>query len=425
MKVLHRAVACLLLSLSLSSCAAAMEQRNYNSDWPPLDSDSTRLGSVEFGPRPPLRQKWVFQTSGRITDPPAIKDGKVYVGARADKVYALDLINGTKLWDMEVPDGSINGSPVVNTSGIFAGKGAGTLFYVYGWDSNGQEIWNHESGETEPPPWVLADAGQVYTNFDPPSSDRMGQGVQMTALDTAKGNILWQTPIEGKPMVTPALSAELLIVASSDKHVYAIDRATGAIRWRAELDSEPASSPLISGGRIYLSTRSGFLVAFGLDGLLAWSYQFPRQAQNQPSPGNPASQSLEGEPAVLQGDLALSGQLIVVPSARVMYGFDLAELKPRWAFRSNQDLAEPVASSEYVYFGSSGNTLYVLSLRNGAIVGNLRVGAEILGAPVLAGGLVLVGASDGKLYAFEELPRPATVQRPGPQNKPPAWMQRR
>lgn len=402
---MRKSIVSLLLALYLGGCAATVERR-YNADWPLLQADGSHTGSVEEGPRPPLKQKWVFATEGRIIIPPAVMAGKVYFGSRDSRVYALDLETGSKLWDLELEQGGIFGPPALTATGMFAGK-AEAYYFVYGWDrASGKEHWSRQSGELlNRPPWVLADAARIYTHFDPSLRSPESVQVLITALKPETGETLWQTPIAGVPEVSPALGGELLLVASNDQKLRAFDRASGALRWQAELDSKPASAPLVQGEKVYVSTQEGFLNAFELaSGKVAWRYQFP---QTQ-----------------LKGDLALSGKLMLVPGPKGLYTFDINALESRWVYRSPQEITAAVASSEFVYFGGASRTLSVLRIANGSLAGSYRVGEEILAAPVLAGGLVLVGASDGKLYAFEE--QQVTTQQPVQQapNRQPSWMQR-
>lgn len=398
----------LLLGLCLSACAATSDERHFNPDWPPRAADGSRLGSVEDGPRPPLKQKWIFQTEGRIITSPAVKGGQVYLGSRDGRVYAVELASGAKLWEAEIEQGGLYGPPAATETGLFAGK-AEAYYFVYGWERlSGKELWSRQSGELlNRAPWVLADADRVYTHFDPPPADGGAVGVRITALNSATGETLWQTPAGGVPEVSPALGGELLLVACNDNQLYAFDRISGALRWQAPLDSKPASAPLVHQGRVYLSTQEGFVTALNLaDGKIAWRYQFPQ--------------------TLLKGDLALSDSLLLIPGPKGLYTYDISALEARWVYRMSQEITAPVASREFVYFGSANRLLYVLRLANGSLAGTSRLGDEILAAPVLAEGLVLVGASDGKLYAFEEAPQPrqtAAPQRPG--NSPPSWMQRR
>ncbi len=392
-------------TLLLASCAS-VPQREFNADWPNGQFDAARTGSVVDAPRPPLQLKWSFATEGRIIAPPAVKDGVVYLGSRDSKIYALNLADGTKRWDIQLEQGGIQGAPALTDTTMFAGK-AEAYYYVYSWDRvAGTDGWSRQTGELiGRPPWVLPDETRLYTHLDPEVNAPENVQTRMAALNQSNGETIWATPIGGVPEVPPALSETLLLTASSDEKLYAFDRETGAIKWQAELTGKPASSPLVHRGRVYVSTISGALYSFELDsGKVAWRHQFPDVS--------------------LQGNLALSGQLLLVPGLKGLYTFDTDKLEPRWTFRSPQEVTAPVASRNFVYLGCANNMLYVLRIENGSAAGVYRTGGEILASPVLAGGFVLVGSSDGKLYAYEEQP-PREAPRQPQQKPPPSWMQRR
>jgi len=59
--------------------------------------------------------------------------------------------------------------------------------------------------------------------------------------------------------------------------------------------------------------------------------------------------------------------------------------------------------------------------KKGYVTGLYRLGGEILAPPILAAGLVLVGASDGKLYAFEEKPAQEKKQASPPKSLNQRW----
>ncbi|HEY9839091.1 MAG: PQQ-binding-like beta-propeller repeat protein [Candidatus Sericytochromatia bacterium] len=401
---MRKTIVC-LLALCLSGCAAA--QRQFNADWPMFQADSARSGSVEDAARPPLKLKWSFTTEGRIVAPPAVMAGTVYLGSRDGKLYALSLEDGSKQWDTEIGQGGIFSSPQLTKDRIYGGQ-EGAYYFVYALErAGGKDIWRRQSGELiNRPPWVLADEARLYTHFDPPLNAPETVQVVLTALNPDTGENLWQTPLGAIPQVALALAGELLLVATNDQRLRAFDRTTGTLRWEAELAANPASAPLVQGSRVYLSTSEGFLYAFELaTGKVGWRYQFP---QTQ-----------------LRGDLALSGKLLLIPGIQGLYTYDINALEPRWRYRTPSEITAPVASREHVYFGCANHLLYVLRVENGTVAGSYRTGDEILAPPVLAGGLVLVGASDGKLYAFEEN---AEAQQPRTQPRPssrPGWLNRR
>jgi outer membrane protein assembly factor BamB len=46
--------------------------------------------------------------------------------------------------------------------------------------------------------------------------------------------------------------------------------------------------------------------------------------------------------------------------------------------------------------------LYVLNLKDGKKIWSYEIGAAIIGCPAVAGGFIVLGAEDGRVYAFGE-----------------------
>jgi outer membrane protein assembly factor BamB len=55
-----------------------------------------------------------------------------------------------------------------------------------------------------------------------------------------------------------------------------------------------------------------------------------------------------------------------------------------------------------VIAGSSDGRLYIVDLKNGKQTWSYEIGAAIISCPAVAGGLIVIGAEDGRIYAFGE-----------------------
>lgn len=385
-----------LLAMVLLSACAAQSERRFNTDWNGVQGGFERTGALTDAPRPPLKQKWVFETEGRLMYPPAIVQGLAYFGSRDSRMYAVRLEDGSQVWSTELPQGGIFSAPVVWGDALYAGTWV-PYYSVMAWElASGTDRWARQTGEmVNRPPWVLTDAVQLYTHRDPEIGDDESIKVVAAAWDYETRQPRWEQPLTGIPAVAPALAPEVILYATDDQQLTALDRATGKVRWQVELASVPVSAPLVSGERVMVSTETGFVYAFELaTGATAWRFQFTG--------------------ARLSGDLALSGSRLLVPGGQFLYTFDTQTLEEGWRFRGPPtELSAPIASPDFVYIGAANNLFYVLDARQGTVAGMYRLGGEIIAAPVAANGLVLVAAGDGKLYAFEE-----QVLQPNPAQQP-------
>lgn len=396
-----------LTACLLSACAAT--ERQFNADWTSYQYDVGRNGFVSEAPRPPLKLRWTFPTEGRIVQPPVVAQGQVFVSSRDGRLYVLDLETGSKQWDVDLGPGGFTSSPTWRPEALYGTSGE-ERYLLHALNlSNGDNLWQRESGELiNRIPWVVVDETQLYSHVDPDLNASEDIKIQFAALDNKTGQTNWKQPLPGVPRVAPTLADNTVLVACDNETLYALDRAKGTILWQASLGGLPASAPLVRDGKAYLSTQNGFVSAFDTStGKVIWRYQYPQMT--------------------LQGNLALSGDILLIPGTQFLHSYNVKELEKAWQYRITQEMTAPVASREYVYFGSASRALIVLDLVTGTLKGTYRVADEVLASPVLVGGLVLVGASDGKLYAFDEVPAPQVT--PAPQKTPlpkaSGWMQRR
>lgn len=99
-----------------------------------------------------------------------------------------------------------------------------------------------------------------------------GQG-QIAALTTA-GAMVWKQRIEGLPTRAMALTADYLIVGSSDRGVYSLDLSTGAIKWRFESKGVFTGGPTATGRTVYCAGSDHHLYGLDIDtGRVVWKYR--------------------------------------------------------------------------------------------------------------------------------------------------------
>ncbi len=86
---------------------------------------------------------------------------------------------------------------------------------------------------------------------------------ELTCLDAATGEIIWQTDLVGRSMCTVAISKGLLYVADYCDRFHCFDAEAGRRYWDHDLDSGVwAASPLLADGKVYISTERKQLFVF-------------------------------------------------------------------------------------------------------------------------------------------------------------------
>lgn len=215
--------------------------------------------------------KWSFPVDQYAYSSPAVKNGKIYVGANDGKFYCLDAYTGEEKWTAKT-DGLIYFvAMTVAEDTVYAIPGEGDL-KVYAFNvETGTITWRKDLGLTgfsAVSSIVYAD-GKLY----------LGAGMRphyIFALDTQnEGNLLWKESI-GNASVSgicssPALANNVLYVGSAEEgDLYTLDASSGTfikhedLGWNGGVDlgSEIVGSPAVSNGWVYIGTTEGILYAY-------------------------------------------------------------------------------------------------------------------------------------------------------------------
>ncbi|MGC9348776.1 MAG: PQQ-binding-like beta-propeller repeat protein, partial [Anaerolineae bacterium] len=174
---------------------------------------------------------WQFATNDRVWATPTVVDDTVYVASLDHHLYALDLETGAEKWQIET-SGSISATPLYADGDLWIGDFASTLYRV---DLETQDVvWTHKAQD-----WLwstpLLDDNVLYF---------ADVGGGLYALDVETQTLLWESPalIDDTIHGQPALNADgsLLFVAGYEKGgVYAVDTSTGSLQegWAETLEN--------------------------------------------------------------------------------------------------------------------------------------------------------------------------------------------
>jgi eukaryotic-like serine/threonine-protein kinase len=396
------------------------------------------------GPRQFQRVKWKFQTGDRIVSSPVHKDGVIYFGSDDGNVYAVDAVDGRQRWKRKT------GGPVSSTPAI-----AGNLLYVgsydgkfYALDTNtGATQWRFSTtGERrfeakglhglQPKNQTIADPFDVYL-----SSAVVEAGVvyfgsgdgNVYALDALSGDLKWRFPTGNVVHASPAYANGVVFVGSWDSYFYAIDASTGRERWRFHGGEDPVihnqvgfqSSPAVVNGVVYTGCRDSNLYAidastgrekwrFNNSG--SWVITSPAVTQGKvifgtsdtarylvvdAETGKPilqhqASAYIFSSPSVA-GSVVFVGILNGTLEAR-----DLDSGELLWDFRTEASrrnkgwalTADRGFNAPMLYWSNWGETPIAATVRQFGV-------GSVFSSPLVIGGVVYFGSTDGNLYALE------------------------
>ena len=195
-----------------------------------------------------------------------------------------------------------------------------------------------------------------------------------------------------------ALSGDVLYIGTMEGDVRALDLDNGAAIWKFQLKGEAVyGTPAIDGDRLFVSGYDGHLYGFDLQ---VW------EAGSTDDDGALVIHIPESTTAfrVKAESGSRVGQLMVrfADDGTVEVDADDRDLvvklneSPRPGGSPTLVVTEP-RSKEPV----SGAAVSVDGVARGTWTKRVGLGAQIVGSPVIANGLVLVGSSDGNLYAFD------------------------
>ena len=200
--------------------------------------DAQRTGYAPAAPPHPWRWAWQWNGSdasggivpGKVLLPrnvqPIVAEGRVYIAAGTNGVYALSETNGAVLWQVK-PGGAINSTVAYDggTRALFAVSGNGRLYKLN--PTNGATLASCVLGAASPLPLPAALInGRVFAS--------MGQNVLALDPATLATNWLYNagSAVHTPPAYSP--SRDVVVVATADLHVHAIRNSNGTWLWRVK-----------------------------------------------------------------------------------------------------------------------------------------------------------------------------------------------
>ncbi len=384
-----------------------------------LLANPARIGdSVALAPAGLPDIAWSFATGSRMRSSPVLSDGVVYIGTTIGQMYAFDASNGDIVWQVDT-DGRIQSTALVaGDLVIVAAADTAQPGFVLAYDrATGVEAWRYPVGDQVSSDPLLYE-GVVYVGSD--------DGF-VYALNPDDGSEVWKVDT-GAPVAWPAAAdAGFIVVGNRGGTLFALDATTGAERWRLEPDlvaigldpnniaDNAWSMPLIADGRVIVAYRP---ITMEFSGSIVVAYALNQQ---------------NGEIEWLRTDLLGGGPQLLhwhngVVRA-VIQGITLAASLISFDPETGETIGESVDldSSQgttltegviagdrlYMYMGSPTSTstapahLNVYDLPSVNLIGRVDLtGAGPAGEmgdgrpPIVAGGSVYLGTSDGVVFAL-------------------------
>lgn len=329
----------------------------------------------------------VGTSSGRMSQvmsPPVAADGRIFVMDGEATVSAVDAASGAIIWKKNL-----------RTDERDAGRSR------FGIKLGGGSTGGGFGGGV-----ALAD-GKVFIT----SGYR-----QVTALDAATGDVVWQHATDLPIHNAPTVAAGRVYAVDVDNQLIALDAATGNQSWTYRGITEPArimraSSVAVSGDTVVAPFSSGQLVALrSTNGQPVWEEVLSRTSRT-----NALSElrDIAGRPVISRGFVYATSQ------SGVMQALDMRTGAPRWELPIG-GVNAPLPVGDVVYIVSKTGELTVVNRETGQIYwtrdlneGRVREeGGWFFGmgkrtvrpswsGPVLASNRLVLVNSDGQMVSFD------------------------
>ena len=349
-----------------------------NKNWPEPGGYATNaMYHLEAGG--PLNQIWEqdagkgSDSSSRLTAPPIVTGGRIYVLDSAAHVFAFDAKTGAPVWDKDLaPEGHQS-----LTSELSLG--------LLGSDTTVDPSEGFGGG-------VASDNGKIFVST--------GFG-EVYALDAANGRQLWKHDI-GVPVVNaPVANGGRVFVSSVDNHFYALAESDGRQLWDQQGISESASilestSTAVAGEYVIVPYTSGELFAIRVtNGRVAWSDTLTR---SRTVTALSELDDIAGRPVIDRG------MVYAISHSGVMAAININTGDRVWT-RDIGGIETPWAAGDFVYVLTTDERLLCLQRKDGRVkwIHQLprwedpddRDNPIIWSGPVLVSNRLILASSDG------------------------------
>lgn len=387
--------------------AAALGTPRANADW--AQSPVSAFARTDHAALSGLTPVWSTAIGEgdsrrqRILADPVVGGGRIYTIDSANTVQATTTGGGVA-WVHDLtplrddPTQAQGGGLAYADGRLYVGSGFGTLTALDA--ATGQEIWSQKLGNTATgAPSVRG--GLVYVV----SGDTTGW-----AIEADSGRVRWQVEtladvnnVAGSP--APAISDKFVTFGFGSGSVQTVFREGGLRLWNADIlgrrtgvtlagIEDLTGDPLIAGNRVYAANHSGRIVALNLgDGERIWTAR-----QGALGPVWPLGSSV-----VFVSDRNQLVRLDADSGAQI-WAVDLPGFVPRRNPNRRRDASfanhGPILAGGRLIVGSTDGALRAFAPEDGRLLQSAEIAGGATTRPVVAGGTLYVVSGKGVLHAF-------------------------
>ena len=389
---------------TLADTQVILPRPYVNAYWSqPGGNASKALGHVDAGDN--LAQAWsVSVGSGGddevslLTQPLVVGDTVLVLDSEAN-LRALSAANGRELWEHDLrpedeDDAVYPGGIVADAANVYAATGFGEVisFAI----ADGSENWRVRlPGPVRGAPAIAE--GRLFA---------VTLENRTIALSTSDGSRIWEhqgiTEIASLlGGAAPAVQGSTVLIPYSSGQLFALRVETGRVVWVENLSSLRAmdaisrlsdirGSPVIDGDLAFAVSHAGRMAAIDMrSGRRVWERAI----------GSTSMPWVAGEFVFV---VSLTGEVVALTrrDGRVRWVHRLPRFEDMEDQQDPIQYAGPVLVGDRLLVGSSDGFVYAISPYTGKLLGRIDVGDPVYVAPIVAGGTVYVLDNDAQLRAY-------------------------
>jgi len=354
------------------------------------------------------------QRRSRLTSPPVIADGKVYVVDAEAKVTAYNAADGSELWRTQLtPDVKekfrmrelltrakaseigFGGGVAYDSGQVFVTSGFGFVAALDG--TSGEQIWTYKAtAPVRTPPTAYRGAIYFVTNLN-----------EFVALDAATGERQWnfqsfEEPARILSSASPAAAGDLVVAPFSSGELVAFLAGSGRAVWNDTLArntsltalsslNDIAGSPVIDRGLVYVVSHAGRLAAIDIrTGERVW--EAPIASLQMPW--------VAGEYIFL---VSVDGELVAInrTDGAILWVSELRRYKKAKKRKGRIAWAGPVLAGDHLILVSTLGEMIKVSPIDGSVVETVKLEGGSVVSPIVADETIYILTEEGKLLAYK------------------------
>jgi outer membrane protein assembly factor BamB len=337
-----------------------------NNGWTESGGNATNsMGHLALGDA--LRPAFSVQSgrgsslTARLAAPPIVANGRVYTIDTLGAVRSFDARTGALIWASQTPD--VKG----NEAALYGGG-------------------------------IAYDNGRIF------ATNGLGY---VAALSEQNGGIYWRVQPGGPLRGSPTVANGAVYVISEDNQIYSLKEADGSTNWSEAASVEiaglfGAASPAVGQGTVVAGFSSGELNGYRYEnGRQVWQDQLQRTSI---STSVSSLSDIDADPVID------NGQVFAIGAGGRMVALDILSGQRMWELNI-AGISTPWVAGDWVFVVTSEDKLMCIYRQNGHIrwINQLpkfvkpksQSGDIDYSGPVLAGGRLILTASNGEVIQFD------------------------